>query len=209
MTDKDQETAQKRGGRTWWRRGHWDWESLAASGEQSRRAATVACYAATVAAPELALRAPHGPVSTDLRARTLLDGAAKRQREIRVGQGRAGRKPGPRPSSTRFVALICAPQAYSFLRERCPSRAPGETLAGIISSSLRLLLHGGRIDAATTVLCAWLDRETSDILLLPLPLPLPATESEKRPLFTRLTVGGAQASPMSALEGFSKTHRRF
>jgi hypothetical protein len=102
-------------------------------------------------------------VSTDLRARTLLDGAAKRQREIRVGQGRAGRKPGPRPSSTRFVALICAPQAYSFLRERCPSRAPGETLAGIISSSLRLLLHGGRIDAATTVLCAWLDRETTDI----------------------------------------------
>jgi len=113
----------------------------------------VACYAATVAAPELALRAPHGPVSTDLRTRTLLDGAAKRQREIRVGQGRQGTNQDldqARPSSTRFTALICAAQAYTFLRERCPSRAPGETLAGIISSSLRLL-HSGRIDAATIV----------------------------------------------------------
>lgn len=151
----------------------------------------LACYAATVAAPELALRAPHGPriFARDVARRR--SQKAKRDKSW-PGQGTNHDHNQARP---RFAAPICASQAYSFLRERCLSRPPGEDPGGHhLIAPFDCCTAGASTRRA---LCAWLDRETFCHCQPPDRRNAPFLAISPLP------------PPMSALEGFSKTHRRF
>jgi hypothetical protein len=114
----------------------------------------LACYAATVAAPELALRAPHGPriFARDVARRR--SQKAKRDKSW-PGQGTNHDHNQARP---RFAAPICASQAYSFLRERCLPRPPGGPWRASSHRPFDCCTAGA--STRRPLLCAWLDRET-------------------------------------------------